>query len=103
MSDDIAKLLDSLADRLCQRRALKPLWRFLSAYFAPNGLTDGWAQCYDALRDVRALCGSELQPEERRDLDLLINRVGQLLTKHEFVQNLQNDIIRSLPTADDNA
>jgi hypothetical protein len=83
MADDIPSLLDSIAIRLCERRALKPLWRFLSAYFSLNGLTDRWHDCYDALRDVRALCGNDLQPDKLRDINLLINKIGQLLEKQE--------------------
>jgi hypothetical protein len=97
MKDEIPDLLDSLAKRLCARRALKPLWRFLGAYFSINGLTDGWHQCYDALRDLRSLCGSDLQADELRDLNLLINKIGQMLEKQAFVEDLQNDITRSLP------
>jgi hypothetical protein len=100
MNDEIPKLLESLAERLCARRALKPLWRFLGAYFSINGLTDGWHQCYNALRDVRALCGGDLQPDELSDLNLLINRIGQMLEKQGFVEDLQNDITRSFPTTE---
>jgi hypothetical protein len=84
MKDEIPQLFHSLAERFCERRALKPLWRFLSAYFSLNGLTDGWTQGYDALRDVRSLCRRELQPGEARDLNLLINRIGQMLDKQAF-------------------
>ena len=90
---DIPALLDSVADRLCERRALQPLWRFLGAYFSLNGLTNGWHQCYDSLRDVRALCGDKLQPGELRDINLLINRIGQMLDKQEFIGELQEDIV----------
>ncbi len=40
--DEIPTTLQSLADRFCERRAYSCLLRFLPAYFAPNGLTDGW-------------------------------------------------------------
>jgi hypothetical protein len=96
MKNEIPELFDSLAEKFCQRRALKPLWRFLSAYFSINGATDGWAQCYDALRDVRSLCGRELRPDEARDLNLLINRIGQMLAKQKFVEGLQNEITRDV-------
>ena len=96
MKDEIPQLLDSLAERFCERRALKPLWRFLSAYFSINGLTDGWEQCYDALRDVRSLCGGDLLPDEFKDLNLLINRIGQMLDKQAFIEDLQNDIMQGI-------
>ena len=96
MNDNIPLLLDSLAARLCQRRALMPLWRFLSAYFSLNGLTDGWQQCYDCLRDLRALCGNDLQPDELRDVNVLINRIGQMLEKQELITGIQKDIAQSL-------
>lgn len=102
MDDDIPQLLDSVAVRLCERRALKPLWRFLGAYFALNGLTDGWHDCYEALRDVRALCGSDLQPDELRDINFLINRIGQMLEKHDFLEELKGDIADAFPVTDPN-
>ncbi len=96
MKDEIPQLLDSLAERFCERRALKPLWRFLSAYFSINGLTDGWEQCYDTLRDVRSLCGGDLRPDEAKDLNLLINRIGQMLDKQTLIRDIQNDIERGI-------
>ena len=92
MNEEITQLLNSLAERFCERRALKPLWRFLSAYFALNGLTDGWEDCYNSLRDVRSLCGSDLRPDEARDLNVLINRIGQMLDRQNFISELQSDI-----------
>jgi len=47
--NEIAQIQDSLADRFCARRDLYCLFRFLPAYFAPNGLTDGWEERRTAL------------------------------------------------------
>jgi hypothetical protein len=52
--NEIAQIQDSLADRFCARRDLYCLFRFLPAYFAPNGLTDGWEERRTALGDTRA-------------------------------------------------
>jgi hypothetical protein len=83
VNEEITSLLDSLANRLWQRKALYPLWRFLSAYYSLNGLTDGWNHCYDSLRDFRALCRDKLEPEELRETNLLINRIGQMLQRED--------------------
>jgi len=95
MDAEIPKLLDSLVDRLWKRRALYPLWRFLSAYYSVNGLTDGWSLCYDTLKDCRALCRDKLSPEELQDLNLLINKIGQMLQKLETIGEIQQDIVKT--------
>ena len=64
MNDELPKLLESLADRFCERRAYSCLLRFMPAYFSANGLTDGWEDCRTALADTRALCRDELTPAE---------------------------------------
>jgi len=46
--------LRSLIDTWCDRRCLKALSRILPAYMGFNGLTEGWGDLYDALRNVRA-------------------------------------------------
>ena len=97
MNEEIPKLLDSLADRLWQRKALRPLWRYLTAYYSVNGMTDGWHQCYDSLRDFRALCRDDLQPDELQDTNLLINKIGVMLQRQETITELQQGIIDSFP------
>ena len=97
MNEEITTLLDSLVDRLWQRKALRPLWRFLGAYYSLNGLTDGWHQCYDGLRDFPHSVRDELQPDEIRDTNLLINRIGQMLQRQETIGEIQQDIIKSFP------
>ena len=63
MSDELGAnfftVIDGLLDRWCERRAPNPPRILLPAY-PPNGLTDGWHELYDALRDVRSACGDEL-------------------------------------------
>ncbi len=79
MNDEIPKLLESLADRFCNRRAYSCLLRFMPAYFSPNGLTDGWEDCHTALADTRALCRDELQPDEEKDLHRAMNIIDRML------------------------
>ncbi len=79
MNEELPKLLESLADRLCERRAYSCLLRFMPAYFAPNGLTDGWELCRTALADTRALCRDELESDEARDLHNAMNMIDRML------------------------
>jgi hypothetical protein len=78
-SEELQGLLNGLADGWCERRALRPLSRFLPGYFAMNGLTDGWQALYDALRDVQALERESLTVDELRDVKRAINLVGRML------------------------
>jgi len=78
-ADEIGKLLQSLAERFCERKALRCLLRFLPAYFAPNGLTDGWEECRTALADTRALCRDDLKSDEIEDIGKAINLVDRML------------------------
>ena len=80
MAEELAKLLESLADRFCERRAYKCLFRFMPAFFAPNGLTDGWEDCRSALAHTRAMCRDELRPDEERDLHQAIVLIDGALT-----------------------
>jgi hypothetical protein len=52
----------------------------MPAYFAPNGLADGWAACRDALANTRALCRDYLTPEEAKDIHTAINMIDRMLT-----------------------
>ena len=81
MNEELIELLRSLADRLCERRAYSCLLRFLPAYFAPNGLTDGWEDCRTALADTRALCRDQLKPDEEKDLHKAMNLIDRMLAK----------------------
>ena len=79
MYEEIPKILESLADRFCQRRAYGCLLRFLPAYFSPNGLTDGWEDCLSALKETRALCRNQLLEDEMEDINKLTSLIGQML------------------------
>jgi hypothetical protein len=79
MNDDLFKLLESLANRFCERRVYSCLLRFMPAYFSPNGLTDGWGDCRKALADTRALCRDELRPDEEEDLHKAMNLIDRML------------------------
>jgi len=97
MNDDIPQIMDSLIDRLWRRKALYPLWRLLGANYRINGLTDGWHDCYDGLRDFRALCRDKLHEDELNDTNTLINRLGQVLDRTEMIQEIKQSIIENYP------
>jgi len=78
MYEEIPKLLQSLADRFCERRAYSCLLAFLPAYFSPNGLTDGWKDCRKALADTKAL-RDQLKPDEEKDLHTAMNLIDRML------------------------
>lgn len=75
---DIFAVIDALIDRWCERRALKPLRLILTAY-PPNGLTDGWHELYNALRDVRALCRDELPEADNKDINQVVFAIQEML------------------------
>jgi hypothetical protein len=58
------EILKALIDAWCDRRALRPLARILPAYTAFYGMTDGWAELLEALKNVRAYCRDELPETE---------------------------------------
>src|SRR5690242_12369447 len=61
-----------LIDAWCDRRQLGALHSMLGGYLALNGLTDGWNQFYQALRNIRAVYGPGLPVDEQALLgDLL--------------------------------
>jgi hypothetical protein len=65
---NLFKTLDALIDGWCERRALKPLHYILRAYPAVLAHTDQKFELLDALKDVKGLCGDELTPEEKRQV-----------------------------------
>jgi hypothetical protein len=81
MDDELPRLLESLADRFCERRAYRCLLRFMPAYFSPNGLTDGWEDCRAALRSTRALCRDDLREDERKDINRAMNLIDRMLAR----------------------
>jgi hypothetical protein len=76
---ELFTILEELVDGWCERRTLNALALVLPNYPALNGLTDGWHQLYDALRDVRAMCKDELNNEEREKLNQAIAGIESLL------------------------
>ncbi len=66
--------VSGLIDAWCERRELAPLARLLPAWTGNNGLTDGWAEVWEALRTVRADC--RLPDAEAVTLDNAIVAVG---------------------------
>lgn len=63
---DIPSTLDTLIDRWCERRAIRPLQLLLRAYPAPLAHADQMFELLDALKDVKGLCRGELPEEELR-------------------------------------
>ena len=82
MSDDLGAdfftVIDGLIDQWCERRALRPLRTLLPAY-PPNGLTDGWHELYDALRDVRSACRDELTEAEMQKINRAVVTAQKML------------------------
>jgi hypothetical protein len=78
-SEDFLQDLKKLADRWCERRALRPLSIFLPAYLSLNGLTDGYAQLENALKDVLALASGDITEEEKREAKRLLILVQQAI------------------------
>jgi len=73
MSDDaFMRDLSKLADGWCERRALRPLSIFLPAYLSLSGLTDGYANLENALKDVLALAKGDLTEEEKKEARRLL-------------------------------
>jgi hypothetical protein len=65
---DICRALDTLIDRWCERRALRPLQLLFRAYPGPLAHTDQRFEVLDALKDVKGLCRAELPEDELRML-----------------------------------
>ncbi|MGA2540784.1 MAG: hypothetical protein ABSG78_04390 [Verrucomicrobiota bacterium] len=83
---DICQTLDTLIDRWCERRALKPLQLLFRAYPGPLLHTDQKFELLDALKDVKGLCRGDLPVDELRMLieavqvleDSLQNRASKI-------------------------
>ena len=72
-------VLRSLIDAWCDRHALKPLSRVLGPYLAFDGLTDGWGEILNALKDVRALCREDNSKAEVETMEALIRAAERAL------------------------
>jgi len=67
--------IDTLIDRWCQRRALKPLAILHPKYVTVLAHADQKFELLEALRDVKGLCRKELTTEE---IELLIPALNAL-------------------------
>ena len=76
---DIPKILDTLIDGWCERRAIRPLKYLLRAYPGPLAHTDHLYELLDALKDVKDLCRDDLTPEERQMLNKADNTLEDSL------------------------
>ena len=56
--------LDTLIDRWCERRAIRPLQLLLRAYPGALVQADQMVELLDALKDLRGLCREALSDEE---------------------------------------
>ena len=63
---DIPTTLNTLIDRWCERRAIRPLQLLLRAYPGPLTHADEMFELLKALKDVKGLCRAELPEEELR-------------------------------------
>lgn len=82
MAEEAANIfisLNEMIDDWCERRALHPLRLILPAYPLHNMLTDGWAQPYDVLLDVRAFCTDVLTEEELRQINKIVVAIQSML------------------------
>jgi hypothetical protein len=78
-NEDLFKEVDNFVNAWCDRRCLKALRLVLQGWPLVSGLTDDWANLYEALRQVRALAKDELTKAEIDDLDTVINTVGKVV------------------------
>ena len=65
---DIRRTLDTLIEKWCERRALRPRQLLLRAYPGPLAHTDRMFELLDALKDVKGLCRADLPEDELRML-----------------------------------
>jgi hypothetical protein len=80
MKNDFEDDLQSLADRWCERKALRSLHHFLPGYFALNGMTDGYAALQEALKDVLAFAKDEITEAEYSEVKRIIALVQGALS-----------------------
>jgi hypothetical protein len=79
---DIHQTLDTLIDRWCDRRALRPLQLLFRAYPGPLAHTDQLFELLDALKDVKGLCRVELPTGELQMLIEAHNALEDSLKGH---------------------
>jgi len=82
---DIRHTLDSLIDRWCERRALRPLQLLFRAYPGSLAHADQLFELLSALKDIKGLCKAELTEDELRMLIETHNALEDTLRGYEHV------------------
>jgi hypothetical protein len=77
--DENLVALQLLIERWCDKRKLGALSCLLPGYLSLNGLTDGWANLYDALKSTRALGHEAFSPSDWDLLNDLIHWTEQIV------------------------
>ena len=78
-SDEFFRTLRLLIDAWCDRRCLRALSYILPAYLAFDGLTNGWADLYVALGNVRLFASEEITEAELDVVVALISGAAKAL------------------------
>jgi len=69
MSSELGPIMQSLTDKLCDRRALAPLRHLLEGWPLIMGTSDEWHALWSALRNLRGVAVHKLTDEERSLVD----------------------------------
>ena len=69
MSSEIGPIMQSLTDKLCDRRALGPLRHLLEGWPLIMATSDEWHALWSALRNLRGVAVHELTDEEQALVD----------------------------------
>jgi len=77
--DENLTALRQLIERWCDERKLGALSRLLPGYLSLNGLTDGWANLYDALKLTRSLGHEAFSASDWGLLNELIHWTEQIV------------------------
>jgi hypothetical protein len=80
-TDQLTQKLDSLIDRWCERRAIRPLQLLLRAYPGRIIHTDQFHELLDALKDVKGLARSILMSDELADVISCISFLEDALAR----------------------
>jgi hypothetical protein len=71
-NEEFFTALRGLIEGWCDQRKFNALARILPAYTAFSGLTDSWAELYNALKNTRAIGNGAFSDAEWEKLDDLI-------------------------------
>jgi hypothetical protein len=71
--------LRELIERWCDERKLGALSRLLPGYLSMNGLTDGWANLYEALKATCAIGHEAFNPTDWDMLNELIRGAERIV------------------------